>query len=306
MRQFFALFIVLSLAACAKPKPATELKIEIPEIPAMMIKPQELMTAEDSVAVRRYMAMHYWDKMPFTDTAYINKEVTLQTFSNYAYMLGGMPLALAKESAYDMMNKARVDSAMYAYFAQMAYDHFHDAESFYYRNDDIYISVLENIIAWDGADELHKIRPRAQLELIMRNRVGEPANDFTITMEDGRTMNMYDIRARYTLIYFNQPSCPICAEMTAGLQGSAIVERLVSTGRMKIIAVYPGEDIISWRTHTKDLPAAWMQGYSVGMRDGDLYDLRALPSLYLLDKDKKVLLKDAVNAAQVERYLEEH
>jgi hypothetical protein len=36
--------------------------------------------------------------------------------------------------------------------------------------------------------------------------------------------------------------------------------------------------------------------------DRELYDLKAMPTLYLLDKDKKVLLKDAP-VEQVEQYL---
>lgn len=304
MRQYFLIFIVFLLAACGKKQPPKELTIEIPTIPAMMVKPAELMTAEDSADIRRWMAMHYWDKMPFTDTAYINKEVTLQAFSDYAYMITNLPLPLAKESAYGMMNKARVDSSMYAYFAKMAHDHFHNAEAFIYRNDDIYISVLENILAWDGADEMHKIRPRAQLELIKHNRVGEVAADFPITLADGKTINMHGIRSDYTLIYFNQPSCPICAQVNEGLLSSPLIERMVGSGKLKIVAVYPGHDIASWREHNAEQPKEWLLGYAEGMREGDTYDLRGLPSLYLLDKDKKVLLKDAPNAEVVEHYLE--
>jgi hypothetical protein len=306
MRQFFFLFIVFVCAACGTKQPARELKFELPQVPAMMIKPQELMTAEDSAEIRRYMAMHYWDKMPFTDTAYINKEVTLQAFSDYAYMLVNLPLELAKESVYKTMDKARADSAMYAYFAKMADDHFHSAESFYYRNDDIYMSVLDNILAWEGADELHKIRPRAQRELIMRNRVGHTAADFPITLANGSVINMHDIRADYLLIYFNQPSCPICAVMTEDIVESPLLGRLIASGRMKVVAVYPGLDIASWRVHTADMPATWTQGYAEGMRDADTYDLRALPSLYLLDKNKNVLVKDGAQTAQVEQYLEQH
>ena len=36
-----------------------------------------------------------------------------------------------------------------------------------------------------------------------------------------------------------------------------------------------------------------------------LYDLKAIPCLYLLDADKRVLLKDAT-VEQVELYLKEH
>lgn len=302
-----SLCAVTLLLACSGPKKAPQqlADIVIPDPPAMLMKPQDMMTQEDYDRVQRYMAEHYWDNMPFTDTAYINKEVTLQAFSNYAYMLNNIPLPLAKESVSLTMDRAKADSAMYAYFAKMAYDHFYQAESFYYRNDDIYASVLENIIAWDGADELHKIGPRAQLATIMRNRVGDPANDFAFTLENGETKNLYDIRAPYTLLYFNQPLCPICEQLTEGLTTSALLERLVGSGRLKVVAVYPEGNIPLWREHLADFPDAWIQGYAIGMRDDDLYDIRAIPALYLLDENKNVLIKDGAYAAQIERYFEE-
>ena len=38
------------------------------------------------------------------------------------------------------------------------------------------------------------------------------------------------------------------------------------------------------------------------IKEKNLYDLKAIPTLYLLDKDKKVLLKDAT-VAQIDQYL---
>ncbi len=39
----------------------------------------------------------------------------------------------------------------------------------------------------------------------------------------------------------------------------------------------------------------WINGYDkeLTVLERELYDLKAMPTLYLLDKDKKVLLKDA-------------
>jgi len=34
-----------------------------------------------------------------------------------------------------------------------------------------------------------------------------------------------------------------------------------------------------------------------------VYDLHAIPTVYLLDKEKKVLLKDAINVAEIEALL---
>ena len=42
-------------------------------------------------------------------------------------------------------------------------------------------------------------------------------------------------------------------------------------------------------------PDEWYNGFDPDMviRNDELYNVRAIPSLYLLDKDKRVILKDA-------------
>lgn len=43
------------------------------------------------------------------------------------------------------------------------------------------------------------------------------------------------------------------------------------------------------------MPANWINGFDSNQEiaNEELYDLKAMPTLYLLDKGKKVLLKDA-------------
>ena len=52
-------------------------------------------------------------------------------------------------------------------------------------------------------------------------------------------------------------------------------------------------------------PKEWINGYDkkLVIKEKNLYDLKAIPTLYLLDKDKKVLLKDAT-VAQIDQYLQ--
>lgn len=44
-----------------------------------------------------------------------------------------------------------------------------------------------------------------------------------------------------------------------------------------------------------DMPDNWVNAYDEKLQisNEELYDLKAMPTLYLLDKEKKVLLKDA-------------
>ena len=93
--------------------------------------------------------------------------------------------------------------------------------------------------------------------------------------------------------------------MLAQLVGSKVISEAQREGRLKIVAIYPDEDLAAWRKHRKEVPAEWINGYDAGlaMRREELYDLRAIPSLYLLDEQKRVLLKDCTAVGQIEVYL---
>ena len=50
----------------------------------------------------------------------------------------------------------------------------------------------------------------------------------------------------------------------------------------------------AWYQGLSDYPEEWITGYNhdLSIRDNLVYDVRAIPSLYLLDRDKKVIFKD--------------
>ena len=68
----------------------------------------------------------------------------------------------------------------------------------------------------------------------------------------------------------------------------------VDTGTLTVLAVYTEGNDEVWRKALTDMPRSWLIGNDrQQVKDCALYDLKAMPSLYLLDKDKTVLLKDA-------------
>ena len=63
---------------------------------------------------------------------------------------------------------------------------------------------------------------------------------------------------------------------------------------LAILSIYPDDDITSWRKYLDIMPSRWLHAYDSGMHitNKKLYDLKAIPSIYLLDKNKRVILKD--------------
>ena len=84
-----------------------------------------------------------------------------------------------------------------------------------------------------------------------------------------------------------------------------MLNEYLENGRLSIVAIYPDADIEAWRNYQSSMPVAWISGYDAGQiisRDR-LYDLKAIPSLYLLDSDKRVLVKDGSDVALIEHVI---
>ena len=66
-------------------------------------------------------------------------------------------------------------------------------------------------------------------------------------------------------------------------------------GILRVLAVYPDGDENEWLLKSSKMPQGWIVGWNKqgDIRSKTLYDIRATPTLYLLDKQKKVILKDA-------------
>ena len=68
----------------------------------------------------------------------------------------------------------------------------------------------------------------------------------------------------------------------------------VRAGKLSVLAVYTEGNEEAWRKALPDMPEGWTVGNDrEAVKTGALYDLKAMPSLYLLDGKKTVLLKDA-------------
>ena len=159
-------------------------------------------------------------------------------------------------------------------------------------DQDAEIAALEAAIAAPGIGDIHKAHLRARLASALRNRPGTRAADFTYTTGNGSHGTLHGFRAGYTLLMFYNPGCPECGRIEEYIPSSEVFAPLIASGRLKVLAVYPGEDIEAWREHLAQMPAGWTVGHAPMGKDGTAaYDLPGIPAFYLLDRDKTVLVK---------------
>ena len=100
--------------------------------------------------------------------------------------------------------------------------------------------------------------------------------------------------------------CPMCKQLREQIGGSPMLSEMIERGRLKVVALYPDEDLAEWREYRGHIPPSWINGYDAGcvVREKSLYDLHAIPALYLLDRDKRVLVKDSTDVPYIEEVID--
>ena len=108
------------------------------------------------------------------------------------------------------------------------------------RNEEMYIAVLEYLTESSSLSDVEKIRPAHLLELALKNRIGTPATDFTYTLANGKTGKLYNIKADYLLLFFYNPDCHACQEITRQMESSFLINEFSKSNKTKDLSRLSG------------------------------------------------------------------
>ena len=300
-----SLLIFLCLCAACNNSKANHAKAEIPADTITVFTMPAITTMLNTPELRAdYLVRHYWENINFADTNYVHHpEITEQAWVDYIDLMKLVPAKTADNALKELFAQAEKEKKCYRYLMDMADKYLYDPNS-PLRNEELYISVLDALIASPVLDDTEKIRPQARRELAQKNRVGTQAIDFTYTLASGAQGTLHALKAPYTLLFINNPGCHACAETIEALKQAPTINHLIAKKELKLLSFYPDEELDEWKKHLSDYPSEWLNSYDAKqmVQEKGIYDLKAIPTLYLLDKNKTVLLKDAT-AEEIEKYL---
>lgn len=268
-------------------------------VPDTFVLPEVPETITDSDERAKFVVLHYWDRFDFGNRALVHRpEITEQAFVDYIHILNYVPLETTERSLEKMLKQAEKDSVVYANFASLFDKYLHDPNS-PFRNEEYYIPVLRSLVKSPVLTAEEKSRYDFQLNLALKNRVGSVANDFTYTSVSGKSATLHSLQSEFVLLMFTDPGCPTCEAVTQRLVHSREINEALSRNTptrtmLTILTVYPDGNLEEWKSHLNELPANWLNTYDSEMQitQNTLYDIKAYPTLYLLNKEKRVILKD--------------
>lgn len=226
----------------------------------------------------------------------IEREELEQAVSNYVAMVSQLPLEDACARMTALAAKVDVVSSSNAYsgLREALENYLYDSNS-PLRDEDIYGAFAGRLAQSSILDSLTITKYADQAQRTALNRRGTRAADFTFTDREGRIHRLSAIKADWTILFFSNPGCHACKDIIEALGASEEVSSRLADGSLAVLNIYIDEDLGEWYEYMPIYPDEWYNGYDHNhiIRDDNLYDVRAIPSLYLLDKDKKVIFKDA-------------
>lgn len=263
----------------------------------------------DPSARTAYAAEHYWDSFlsgPDTfpdDSVLVNgvaRDEIEEHFATFVTLVEDIDIQSARRAMDSFFRKVEAFqkrdtlSGVFDLFASLVEKYLYDPNS-PYRNEDLYRPYVEGLSRSDRTPPEMVPAYSHDAAMCALNAVGSKAADFVFKDISGRTHTLYGVKGDYTLLFFSNPGCEACKEIIETLKGEPALAELVSRGRLAVVNVYIDEDIEAWKGYQDYYPDNWLNGYdpTYSIRQDIKYNVRAIPSLYLLDADKTVLMKDA-------------
>ena len=279
--------LICATSAVASSPVATE--IPLPDVPAELREPR---------ARANYIIEHFWDGVgSFSD---FSRQAVEQSFADYISVFDVADESGRRKAAAALVDKMASNGDDAAMMSEIIDKYLFSTDS-PVESEDLYILFLTEMTASAKLDEAYKIRPRWQLDALLKNRPGNTVEDFSFVTRDGRSTTLYNELSQaqkknagmYIMLIFYDPDCDHCRVVLDKYINDRALNSDISKGAMRVIAIYSGEERELWENHAPTLPESWI----VGMEDGSIQEngtflIRTLPTTYIVGADKKVLIKD--------------
>ncbi len=258
----------------------TALELPLPDVPS---------TLTDHVQRADYIMGHFWDSMDAGDTLRCrSRKFMEQNLVNFMSLFPhgsdrGCSLGMARlldRISRDTVALRTVNDIM---------EHYLEYPNSPMRDETHYILYLEELLRRPALPEDIRIRQGYMLTMARKNWPGTVATDFSYTDRDGKSRTLHSTPSgERLLLIFYDPECEHCSEILNQVKESDAVSR------MTVLAIYTEGNRRLWEETNASMPKEWTVGIDTdSIVDRELYSIPAMPVMYLLDGDKRVMLKDA-------------
>lgn len=252
----------------------------------------------------QYAKNHYWDNFDLGDKRSWRLNLLNRRLDDFMQkMIIQIPDSITPE-AVKLIEKARPDSISYQLMT--TYMTNYALSSKLMGMDKVFVELADKYYLagqtpW--ADSTVMATISSEVRKVRHNLIGMKAADMPLQTYEGVKINLYDVKAPYTILYFYEPSCGHCKTTTPKLHD--VFNKYKNKG-FQVVACYMLTEQEEWKEFLdKNNLHDWINVWDPE-RDSYYwyyYDTSSTPAMYLLDEDKKIVAKK-IDVESLDRILE--
>ncbi len=275
--------------------------MKVPTIPPIAEHPNG---KYDSVFAYQFYKNHFWDNVDFFDERLVRtsffEEKLDQFFEQVVYP---NPDSVIKEINW-MLGYASINAEMEKFLLVKFVNRYLNMK--YMWDDLVYVHLFEKYFSQKEYEWLTEKGKKIIFDRaynLMANLFGSQANNIELPDSSGIPQHLYSISNPYTVVVFWDPTCGHCKETLPKMD--SIYKAKWKIANVKIFAIAKETDGSKkdWLQFINEHKLEEWQHVYYSKADNDtrvnnnipsyfqLYDVQTVPSLYLLDKDKRILAK---------------
>lgn len=267
-----------------------------PPIPMVKGKP-------DSLYPYRFVKDHFWDDVVFSDDRLLRTPFFESKLDDYfKYYVSPEPDSLIDEVKF-MLLSAKTGKEIYPYLLTKFTNKYISPE--FMGQDKVFLYLFENFYAKGDTVLLNAASKKTITERaysLMANQLGLPSAPLDLTDTTGKIVSLYGIKAPFTVVVFWDPNCGHCKEELPRLDSMYRAKWQALGVAIYAVNIYENENVAWKKFITEKTLHNWYHVYQTKAARAaeekagqpsykQLYDVFKTPTLYLLDKDKRIIAK---------------
>ena len=275
---------ILLLLSVAGNKVLSQTVIEIKPLFEYPVAPED---QESLVDKCNYLVRHFWENFDFK-----NKQPVDQYALNEAFQVYTTPMRYANKKEVDqsvdkLIGKISGNSLMLLQFMKAAEENLYGPRADFW-SDDLYLKFLDAIIKNKKISDSRKSRYIQQASTIRSSSEGSTAPSFDFTDVNGNLKNYFPMSTP-TLIIIGDPEDTDWRLARLKLESNFKLSDALEKGKVNILYIIPTLSE-NWEKMVSNYNSHWSVGLSADI--SKQYDVRVLPSIYLVGSDGKILFKN--------------
>lgn len=259
---------------------------------------------EDSVLAYNFYKSHYWDGVNFWDGRLAYTPFFEDKIDKYfSQLVVPNPDSVIKEIDW-MLGYASINEEMNRFLLIKFVNRYLNQK--YMWEDAVFVHLFEKYFSqktYSWLNETGKKTITDRAYSLMANILGTPASDVELPDPNGTTVSLYALQADYTIVAFWDPTCGHCKEVLPKLDSFYRAKWKADGLKMYAVAKETEGTKKDWLNFISDNKLQeWSHVYYSKEADkartdngipgySQLYDVQSFPTLYLLDKEKRIIAK---------------